>query len=54
MLTAVLSVRFSTQGDDEARAELLVFACRGCRTRADAFLELDSHVESCEVKNSGG
>lgn len=43
-----------TEGDDDARSELLVFACRGCRTRSDTLKELDAHIETCEVKNSGG
>lgn len=43
-----------TEGDDDARSELLVFACRGCRTRSDTLKELDAHIETCEVKNSQG
>ncbi len=38
-----------TEGDDDARAELLVFSCRVCRTRCDNLAQLENHVEVCDV-----
>jgi hypothetical protein len=40
-----------TEGDEDARAELLVFSCRGCRDRSDSLAQLEEHVGTCDVKN---